>query len=318
MKVISLIKQHNCIQLGHLYEHLVMRTINEFFYSRGLYKALDYYAHGTTFDKSGIIFIDIGLYTTEAQALSHELENLKINISADNTNIGLAVQQIIAEEPWQLVISNGRKVVQELKQLDEEPWKNIESLNFIDTTSTRKNRGSIYLSSTKQPKPSKVSLALKSKNTVEPALRPLFYELSRLLLLTVTNNITAKYGYYADEFYGNARPLSVVSELLVHRKVMRDVDENTVGLFAKEIITEMLRTHLAVRLSRSLKSMSYLKDPSSAVYAEKILEETGILIGIAGWKQSATVENINALLRDLVLEVKIGRRVSSVDVTPNY
>jgi hypothetical protein len=77
------------------------------FYDRHLYKMLDYFAYATTYE-DGVIEIFCEIYTKEAAVLVDKLSDLQIDLGIDNIEVSKALQSMMAEEPWQLYVTDKR------------------------------------------------------------------------------------------------------------------------------------------------------------------------------------------------------------------
>ncbi len=312
MKNIVLIKQHPCVQLGHLYEHLFLRAVNEFFYRQGLYKALDYAAHGTTFEEGGVITVDIELYSDEAVAQTSAIEQLHIDFGDENKNVLLALYQIGAEEEWTVGITDGQKVLDELILLDQQRWQSIDELTVIDTRTIRRKNPPIYLTVDRQPKPRKLHVSLKHDKELNALQAALFNSVSRVLLLTVTNKIVEQYGFYAGELRGTPSPLSVTSELLVFPILWKDIDIDEVLISAEKVLNQMITPTTIERIAHDVGVVDYLDHSRLAPDFERILNQTRVIVGAAGWNSIATPDEIGAILAGAELVIKKGRQTKEV------
>src|SRR5690606_23107792 len=97
MKSVTLIKHHSSVQLAHLYEHLFAMQAKRLFLEKGLYKGLDYWISGKTFDQGGIVKVECDLYSAAAMRLEKSIREISLQI--DNPPlIARALSQIVAEE----------------------------------------------------------------------------------------------------------------------------------------------------------------------------------------------------------------------------
>lgn len=308
MKTVVLIKQHPVIQLGHLYEHLFLRRVNAFFYEHGLFKLLDYAAHGTTYEEGGVITVECNLYSSEAIALGSEIEQLRIDLGKENCNVSTALHQIVAEEPNKLYVGDKVKLLQEIKRLDNEPWQSIDNLGILDTKTIRRKNTLIYLTDKKQARPQMMRLSIRLNKDFADTHRellPLFMFVGRIILLAAGNQVAAAHGAYAGKLYGKNQ-LSLISELSITKQTptLTSIEK------ARETIQEMLRHMLNdatyARIVANLSSMNYETTPCEALNLNELLTETNVLIGTIGWLSIATSDNIKNLLKQATLEVKLG------------
>lgn len=318
MKNVTLIKCHPVIQLGHLYEHLFLRCINNFFYEHGLFKMLDYAAYGVTYEEGGIITAVVELYSDEAIKLSGRIDQLHINFDDEGYDISTALFQVTAEEPDKLYISDLNKVVKELKQLDQDPWQHIDSIDVLDTKTIRRKNKPIYLTNQPEMKPKILRLSIhldEDTAGTHRELSPLFMFIGRIILMTIGNRVGATYGTYAGELYGN-KQYSLVSELLISQKALSGAQLAKVAQTIEETLTHSLNKKTYMRIIASLSSVSYVYAPDIAPNLERMITETGVLVGEKGWRRLATIQNIESLLSDSRIELKLGRQTIVLPLPP--
>lgn len=312
MKTIILIKQHPTVQLGHLYEHLYLRRVNDFFYEQGLFKLLDYAVHGITYEQGGVIAVECELYSDEAARLGHKIESLRIDLGSNNRNISTALHQITAEESEKLYISNPEKVIAELKRLDRDQWQRIDDFTTLDTQTIRRKNAPIYLTNQKQARPHILRLSLhldRDFATTRRELLPLFTFIGRTILLTACNQVVATHGAYAGgDLSAKAMPPMVTSDLFVARYTRPSLSLDEVARTAQEACTYVCRNKTYDRIVRSLSATSYSSTPQAAPNLERLITETGIVIGEKGWRELTTLESIKDILNHAALEVKLGRQ----------
>lgn len=313
MKTIILVKQHPVIQLGHLYEHLFLQCVNEFFYSHGLYKSLDYGVHGTTFEHGGVITVECSLYSREAIRLGDEIEQLHIDFGKDNSNITKALFQIAAEEPYVPYVSNRKTVTEELSRLDNQPWRSVDSIDILDTKAIRRKNKLLYLTHQKQIKPRQIQVTISLDRDFANSHReilPLFVFVGRVILLTASNRTCAAHGLYSGELYPKTYT-SLTSELLVSKQGSLNVSIETMSDVVKETTLQVLNHATYTRLEDELSSVRYELGSNVMPNFEDILTQTGILMGAIGWRKTATIDNIKLLLEHTSIEIKFGRDKAS-------
>ena len=96
MQRIFLCKQATSPIEAHIYEHLAMNTFKQMTQRAGLLQQVDYFALGSHYIDTGLITIDIDLYTDEAISLTDKLRH--IQASTDDEALRLAMNQITAEK----------------------------------------------------------------------------------------------------------------------------------------------------------------------------------------------------------------------------
>lgn len=311
MKNIVIIKSHPCVQLAHLYEHLFVMAVKDYFYQNNLYKLSDYALNGTTYEQGGIIEINCELYSSKAMEIAENIMAIKIDFGKDNKNVTHALLQMTAEEQNKLYVTDKQLLLAELRTLDATTWRNVEALSFIDTKGHRRKTPPIYLTDTKQPAPRKLKLHLTLDGdfaSTHRTLLPLFNIAARFLALTLTDVITKEYGYYAGELYGAQPVPSMTSELLVAPRIANNVDLGLIAGHTKEILEQMTSAPVLEAFADTLSSISYTTGSPEAPNLERIMHETGIYIGTAGWQETATTRNLWQVLGKMDLELTFGHR----------
>ena len=314
MKNIVIIKQSSSVQLGHLYEHLFIHSVNKFFYEKGLFKSVDYGVSGTVYE-NGLIVIDLSTYNDKAYLLLDEVCALRIDFQSSDDMIIRSLCQISAEESYRLCIPDSTKLVPALMVLDEKRWDNLDSINSINTRSMRRQNKPIFLTNDISPTPriAKTTLVIdKTFFNNNSDLLPLFVLLSRLLLFTITNNIAEQFGLYSGDIYTRRQGEEVTSELLVARvSELSSLNVEDVRDCARQTIRHMLATDMFTRVQADLSSTSYLDRSCEAPDYELFAKGTGIIVGPSGWKEIATTENMEKITNNMRLEISLGRQKTS-------
>ncbi len=311
MKNLTLIKQHPCVQLGHLYEHLFMRELNKFFYERNLFKHLDYAATGTTYEQGGIISVDVELYTEQTLVFEQELQHIPIDFGPHNQTVSLELARMSAEKEDKLYITDKQLVLSMLQELDNTPWLHIDTINQIDTTKIRHKFDPIYTTNIPQTKPRQLHVTLNldeefAKNNRQVA--PLFNLIARIYALAFESQLAAHFGFYGDDLDGRPRPLTVRRKLVALRQYTADIDMSTLTQLASSVSKYVFSSEVIDRIARSLRNTNYRDDILSAQSIDRIITETGVLTGSAGWRAIATAKNINDILANTSLTIKFGRQ----------
>ncbi len=304
MKRVVLIKQHPCVQLAHLYEHLFVTQVDELMYSHGLYKWLDYSARGTTYGRGGVIEIDFELYTPDAEKMMHEIEHLKVNTEGEKVSRALA--QLIAEESEKLYITDKGELLRKLDILSKEPWRNATEIGMIDTKAIRHQSRPIYLTTDKVTKPRLLSLELVSeKSLVSPKARVLFSILSGFLLYTVADRV-AREGYYVGDRTAKPQKGTRKAELIVANQLASVVDINQVLTISLEAINKM-RKGSSNKLLDAIRKFS-LDNPIESPDREKLHADTFVYVGDNAWDSIADARLLDSLFASTKLSVSFGRK----------
>lgn len=196
MTTLKLYKQHQCIQLAHLYEHMYINAVFSYLYNLEIYRGIDYDLSGSTFD-SGIIEIEFTPHTDRASSQLSELSKVDVSIDKTGEGISKALNQILAEEPYKLFITSHEEVMKELELLQSHPWQTTKP-----NSQTKQSVHPIYL--TDEPQDDKKSLTIQIKAEEEfiknnQDLIKITSEWSRLPLIALSSIVSVKYGLYRGE-----------------------------------------------------------------------------------------------------------------------
>jgi hypothetical protein len=303
-----LIKHHPCIQLAHLYEHLYCDALKHHLYSHGLYKYIDFSLMGVTYEPSGIIEISIEGFTPTAQEIIDKAA-LQVPVPLDAMSIGIALQQILAEEKFLLYTSDTDTVYRQLHTLHALPWKNIDTVTFIDTKASRSRRLPIYLTNM----PAKVhdihlSIGIDVLfSRTNRHLLPLFYYLSRIILVTLADHASMEYGHYqhSDIEFSEHR---VNSSLRSSAKLQQDVTAAQYMGIATETARNLLQQEHVERIMSRLKNISYWKDYIQSPDEEIAIRAAGIYIGSRGWQNITSQNVIIDICQHADISIKVGRK----------
>ncbi len=299
MKTSILIKQHSCIQLGHLYEHLYLHTANSLLLENGCFKFLDYAIHGTTFDKTGVIQIEYELYSEKAMKFADQLSSIKLKFTDIDKLIDNSILQIIAEEECKILITSKTELLGQLEILDSQPWSLISEISFLHLAATSLNPIKLGDSS----KTSAIDVVVSSEEPLSE-LSPLFNFISRIILLTYGNEIARHRGYYPNEIIGDMKPtLHLRSTMLAPDNNTEKIDLKKDMKLFKDVFTKIDQEDIYKRILLKLQSISY----ESSLYASPdqnvISDETGIFVGEQGWKKISTMENLNLVFDSIRLHL---------------
>lgn len=316
MKNIVIIKQSSSVQLGHLYEHLFIHSVNKFFYEKGLFKSIDYGVSGAVYE-NGLIIIDLSAYNDKAYSLLDEVRALHIDFQLSDDMVIKSLYQISAEESYRLCIPDSSKLVPALILLDKKRWDSLDSISSINTRSMRRQNKPIFLTNDISPTPRTAKTTIELDKTFannNSDLLPLFVLLSRLLLFTITNNIAEQFGLYSGDIYTRHLGEEVTSELLVAKvPELSSLNAEDIRDSARQTIHHILATDIFTRVQSDLDNTSYLDRSCEAPDYELFAKGTGIIIGPSGWKEIATIENMQKVTNNMRLQISLGRQKSSLE-----
>jgi len=302
MKQLILLKQSGVVQLAHLYEHIFCSQLDTFLRSHNLYQHLDYSIDGKSY--SGIVYIEIDLYTNQAKKHISHIATLDIGLNEDVVLV--AVNQILAEKQVSLGGADYSTINKALSKLDKQPWQSLDDLNFIDKLDIQQTSHPFYIAEG-EAKPSKemrINLVLdKEITTSHRELLPLYQQLSHLIRSNLVSDLCDEHGYYSveDSFKLSSKEAVASNFFRVGRASVNLEDIcNTIVL----LVDSMKREAVFNRFAAQLQEVNYLDWQNIAPNAQKIYVETGIFIGTAGWQRVATKENCELLLNHTMVEVK--------------
>lgn len=295
-----------------------MRQINRLMYSRGLFKHLDYSAHGKTFDQGGVILIEVELYTDCALALEEEICNLAIDFGDYNSNVSTETARIAAEEPQKLYIQDASKTLEALNQLDQDPWQHIDEVTQLMAQNTRKQFSPLRLVDEPSAKPLSLSVVLTlDDNFVHkyPHLAPLFNVISRIMMFSIGDTYSAHFGFYGSHLKGKLKPLSMTYTLTITPSSAKFITVDQLASSGSEVVNYVLSTAMISRLIRALQATDYRNDVLLGQDITTIFEETGVLTGSAGWRSIATYNNIEQVINHTTLTLTFKRQKASLTLT---
>ncbi len=303
MKHLVLVKQHSCIQLGHLYEHLFCNEIKKMMYKKKLYANIDYTLQGLTYDRGGIIEVDLNLISPEAEKLEHQIKDMSLKFN-DNL-ISLALKQISAEESSLLAGNNKKSVLNELTLLNNQKWQQLGEMSLIDSRKILIKDEPIKLSESTKIRVQKVFTRVTldnqfSKNNRD--LLPLFFAVVQPMLYTAQDQLSIQYGGYREKISFNNSIFKAELKILGEPSTLK-VNEMLNNLLTS--INYQIKNHLPekviARLHEKTNDLFYIED------FQCVGQETGIYIGLNGWKKIANLHNVSKLLSHTKIELRIGK-----------
>jgi hypothetical protein cdivTM_02983 len=300
-KYFTLIKHHPCAQLAHLYEHLFITTVTDYFYRHKQYKLLDYALNGSTYD-SGVIVISAECYSKKSAELFKNLAMIKTSFGEHPVYLPVsqALSQIVAEGPEKLFVSDTDMIIDELKKLDGQSWQDLDSIDLLPKDIHKNNslRDLIYFTDQPTVRPNKIELQLQFSNkSIE--LRMLWRELTRFLSLSIGQNICQNFGaYFADEHAKDNENLTTVSNtFLVSPHILPKVNIEEITNNIRHTLKTITEPEILNRFANYLSLTSYKSNPNTAPNEDRLLREFGAVMGSTGWKRVATVENLIKVLQ---------------------
>lgn len=311
MKELTLVKQTENIQLGHLYEHIFCAHIDALFFKNHLFQQLDYSLNGTTY-YGGVILVSLELYTEAAVSLAKQIPTL--NIVFNEHSISTASSQLLAEKELPFNSSGYDPVKEALLTLHDRPWQNIDELSLLDTQTIRRKTHPYFLSKEKRLRARKLTsnIVLDSVfSNSNPELLPLFRQIAWLVTANLQHVLADTYGYFSlsDKFTNTKQKVCLVNAFNVANTHNVDLKDNLESCLS--LINNMKKFNAFNRLATELNNISYFNSPSLAPNIDKIYEDTLMIVGAEGWKKIATVENCERILKHITIELQFGREKAS-------
>lgn len=282
-----------------------MRTVNDYLYSRGVLKYIDYNALGTSYEDGGTIIAEFSLYTDKAIHESNAIFQQRISLGTDNENVTFALSQIAAELENKLYITNKQTLLDEIITLDATPWETLDKLSYIDTSAIRSRHAPIYVTNSKELTKRRVHLSLELNNDFvrnHKELLPLFVVLSKVILHSTTHLSSTRYATYTDTLEAKRTRPAVFSKLLVLKDWQDQFNHGEIIKCTQDALENIYRAEGISRLLQLLQTLSYENDYSSPSY-EDLFNATKVLTGANGWKQIANYKNISKVLYNTSIRI---------------
>lgn len=299
MQRIFLCKQATSPIEAHIYEHLAMNTFKQMTQRAGLLRQVDYFALGSHYIDTGLITIDIDLYTDEAISLTDKLRH--IQASTDDEALRLAMNQITAEKKQTVACDDMNALRQNIITLNDAAWQTIEGLD--QPLIVKQLAEHEFLHEINEPIPliSQPSSVLNITVNDNPALLALSHYLAYTIHGTVADIANARLGYYS--FEECAAKVSKTLHCVCNFAVVRDLEnEFELQKIYGDVIKIMQTETVLARLYRRLKSFSYSSGRMDAPNIDTHISELGIIIGEQTWKELADTSIVADLLSKIRLE----------------
>ena len=265
----------------------------------------------------GIICIEYIQFTNNRRInFKKIISNLKIDFKTNITDI--AISQIIVEKKSLIHASSYDNVISELIKLHNEQWLDIDNFGLFNAKEIRRKSYPLCLVEGRVPKIINLDVCLKLNVQLDQTNQffiPLFRQIAYLILTNIENSICDSYGAFEDKLlFKNNKLIELVSKT----KIL----ENNISLdnqfisFIKEQINSLIDSGAINRLANNLSSMSYKMNPNKTVDLQNNYEDTLFIIGSKGWRKAATKKNIEFLISNSSLEIKLGKITKNISLLP--
>lgn len=307
-KQLSYIKQSDQLNIGHIYEHLIITLFEKKAYDKGFLRGVDYDWNAETYD--GIVSVSI---STDKSRLLTIYKDVLFNSNIIDEDVRKAVNEISCEynSPFDCDFNRLRE---EIIILNDIKW--IENNYFLITKPIKETGWSINNSpiisfgKTKKTEFDLFSFVYNFKN-IDFELKPLAMYIAQFLALSQidalynrTPELEACYDKKDEwaewqfesgtDLVGYAHYLSIFSKQKKSSTTLRQIFYRNYDEIIKKGFVEKLVRFLA---SESRNQYKYFN-------TKEMVKNSGALIGKKWYKKYCSVENIKTLLKNMEITVK--------------
>lgn len=317
-KQLILLKTTHHPEVGHLYEHMYITQLRQYFAENHLYAHLDYHVEGWTYGK-GVIYLTVSLYTPAAVSCAADITAFTIDIT-DQEALSRHVLQLTLENGHHTDIPDAPALNKELQQLNESAWRNIDLLGIINLQQVRPE-SKVLVESTKIYKHADLVLRISIEDdellASHPELLVLFHQLSWLLMHNYIASICSRTSAYSalDEFTDNGSS-ATLENTFYSDELSTDLDICVAA--AQKSTDQILKQDVMKRFLDQLQTNSYEKGDFSRPDDTLIYQETGFFIGREGWVQLATLENSLLLLKNMSVSIDYKHQTTFMTLPSSY
>lgn len=314
-----LIKQHNSHHVARLYMHLFCMAVDNFFYNKRLFPYLDYDL--STRVVRGIIYVNISLYTPQANQLADELPRLKVPL--DNESRTIAIVQIVADKKQFFGVTGKKQpdfeaLNKELIVLDDSSWQDVDKFDLVSPQDNQLVHGAFY------PLPDRGEVAVSDVNVafsldkafadVHGELLPLFWHLAMVTSAGIGRELYVQVGFFGTGI--SRSPKNRATRLVRHYRATTEVALLTKDIrdMAEDVIVDLDENDAYRRMTTELRSATHNKSKRMLPNPIYMYDRTGIILGAKGWQRIATDVNCNLILSHMKVTVSTGRNRASIKV----
>lgn len=296
MKSLTLVKKTLDMQLGHLYEHIFIKTLQQTLKEQGWLSCLDYRVAGLTSEK-GFIVLRIHAYHEKlALRIEKMVENLKIDFSEDE--VAGAALQIFAEK---MVDSVGfsEKTDKGLARLNHKKWQKLEDMGVDSGLKIPYDQ---YLNLDLVPPNQFHNIRLSLGFDGENSLLPLFLVLGKIIENNVAELIEDEQHSFLTKMDFDEENCLFVSEF--RRSKRQEVSEKAEIEVVKEVINTLKQTDQLEKIVEAGQK-SFCMDDEWVSTPIEVLTRSSCLVGGKGWQELANVENILTVLDKMSVKIDL-------------
>ncbi len=276
-----------------------------------MYAHLDYDIQGWTFGK-GAVYIILTLLTPDAVTHENALRSIAVG-AVDENELAMYIQQIGLENGRYMDIGSKRKLYNELARLDLAPWSDLDSLKVLNLQDVH-HQSDILTESQERYHRSyfivTVSTEEPSLSSARPELAVLFHQLSWLFMHNYIARLCSKTHVYSarDDFIDMGETAMLKN---VFYSDISKLDFSQCVAEIKDVSSCVAQSDVLEEFIHQLRENSYNRADLTCPDDTRIYQETGIFIGREGWRQIATIDNVEKLIKGMCVELKVKNKHSS-------
>ena len=117
--------------------------------------------------------------------------------------------------------------------------------------------------------------------------------------LSIGQRVCQEFGaYFAHEdARDSANSTTVISTFLINPRIMPITQIEEITASVKYTLETITKLEVMQRFANYLSLASYSSNPHAAPDEDRLIREFGAILGSAGWKKIASVENLTKVLR---------------------
>lgn len=310
---IQLIKTSSEMHLLHLYEHMYLKSLYNFLQQNQVFNFLDYDLEAST--HAGYTILEVSAYSQEAAELLEGTAHLAI--ATDTGSIYNAMAEIVAEmdAPLGGDMDNAKRG---LEKLNSQPWTRLDDITFYhpgpqsENVVFKKKFKTLNLDQSRvRTKELLCRLSLDKQFAKQNRhLLPLFHVLAIVLQNNHLQELASRYQYYSTGYggiykNGSAHMNYYFDAWMKHRPAL-----TTELATCRAALQNLFETGVLERINELLQNVDYAL-PGVAPNSEEIVYAMNTLVGAAGWRLLADINNIREVVKHTSLELRYGKEKQS-------
>lgn len=310
MKQHTIYKQIKHVQIGHLYEHLYCHQLTQAFRDKGLFAYVDYSVNGRTY-YDGYVEVEVLLFSKEAIAAEHLINQLSIEIDEDTISGGLL--QIMAEKRFDVWDRDDTVIGTYLAELDAKKWTTnynsvtAEIINISDdglefTQKTQRN----FLNMTQ-----KISLNLDSITIDKDDASALFVVISKALRENLQEEFARSLFCYSvkDTFTKDG---SVLTDINTYRVDRRQASHLTDEGRDMRLLLDMMRNNGFIERLSDFLLQATADESFGMPNQESLRKKVGLTLDATKWHSIGTVKQLKNVFNACSVELKLGKSSTKI------